>query len=48
MIYIQLHRFVNDCVKIDIILVLAKKQHRNIYSIITEYFPTNTRIFKYS
>jgi len=25
MIYIQLHRFVNDCVKIDIILVLAKK-----------------------
>lgn len=25
MIYIQSHRFVNDCVKIDIILVLAKK-----------------------
>ena len=47
MIYIQLHRFVNDCVKIDIILVLAKKQHRNNHSIITEYFPTNTSIFKY-
>ena len=44
MIYIQLHRFVNDCVKIDIILVLTKKQPRNIISIITEYFNFQTQL----
>ena len=29
MIYIQLHRFVNDCVKIDIIPLNTKKQGRS-------------------
>ena len=28
MIYIQLHRFVNDCVKIDIIPLNTKKLYR--------------------
>ena len=44
MIYIQLHRFVNDCVKIDIILVLAKKTAQEYNPIRIEYFGSREKV----